>query len=256
MLILGVLNLILLTFGIFFFLPKNFFKQKNLDIIKIFKKNKHYLIIIFGVVLFHLIEVNLIDPFISEKINIDYANNIQNIEGNIVYSFSTIWNDYIVIFLVLIYIGVYPFTLWFTTGYFLLNNEKRSLKNLAYGLFFIYIIALPFYLFFPITNVYIFYNAESALKTVIPSVENFFYTATTCNNCLPSLHTAMTILIAYTVSLTNNKKYFYFTATCMIIVIFSVIYLMIHWMLDVIAGIFLAIGVILILRHYFDDTKT
>lgn len=252
MLILGLLNLILFIFAIFFFIPKKFFEQKNLDILKIFKKNHYYLIIIFGVVIFHLIEVNLIDPFITDLINIDYANHIQRIEGNLVYSFSNLWDDILIIFFVLIYIGIYPFNLWFTPGYFLLTDETKSLKNLAYGLLIIYLIALPFYLFMPITNVYKFYNASSTLETVIPSVENFFYTTTTFNNCLPSLHTAMTILIAYTVSLTNNKKYFYFTATCMILVILSVLYLMIHWMLDVITGAFLAIGVILILRRYFD----
>jgi membrane-associated phospholipid phosphatase len=255
MLTLGLLNLILLVLSIFIFFPKDFFKQKNLNLIKIFKKNQFFLFIIFAVVIFHLIEVNLIDPIITEQINHDYANQIQSIEGDIVHSFSKIWNDYIVLFLVFIYIGVYPFTLWFTTGYFLLTDKKKSLKHLSFGLLFIYIFALPFYLFLPITNVYTYYNASSALETVIPTVENFFYTTTTCNNCLPSLHTAMTILIAYTVSLTDNKKYFYFTTACAILVIFSVIYLMIHWILDILAGFILAIGVILILRHYFDDTR-
>ena len=124
------------------------------------------------------------------------------------------------------------------------------MKIFAYGLLLIYVIALPFYLFMPITNVYTYYNVNSALETVIPSVENFFYSITTQNNCLPSLHTAMTILVAYSVSLTDNKKLLYFAYFTMITVIISVIYLSIHWITDVIAGALLAVGVIFILRRF------
>jgi membrane-associated phospholipid phosphatase len=146
------------------------------------------------------------------------------------------------------YIAVYPFTLWFAPTYFLILNKKKSLKTLAYGLLLIYIIALPFYLFLPITNVYTYYNQTSALETVVPTVERFFYSTTTHNNCLPSLHTAMTILIAYSISLTKNKKFTYFGYFTMVSVIISVIYLSIHWISDVIIGGLLAIGVILLLR--------
>ena len=127
------------------------------------------------------------------------------------------------------------------------------MKTFAYGLLLIYIIALPFYLFLPIKNVYTYYNVSSALETVIPSVERFFYSTTTHNNCLPSLHTAMTILVAYSVSLTGNKKLTYFAYFTMISVIISVIYLSIHWILDVISGALIAIGVILIIKRYMTE---
>ncbi|MEF8879405.1 MAG: phosphatase PAP2 family protein [Candidatus Thermoplasmatota archaeon] len=155
-------------------------------------------------------------------------------------------------FFVFIYIVVYPFTLWFTPLYLLLKNDKKAMKNLAWGLLLIYIFALPFYLLLPITNVYTFYNIDSALETAIPGIEQFFYNATTYNNCLPSLHTAVSILIAYVGGFTGNKKYALFTKTCMILVITAVIYLSIHWLLDVIAGVALALAVILILKKYFN----
>jgi membrane-associated phospholipid phosphatase len=104
-------------------------------------------------------------------------------------------------------------------------------------------IAVPFYLFFPVTNVYTFYGAKSSLETVIPSVNIFFYSTTTINNCFPSLHVAITLLIAKSVSITKNKRYMYFTYFCAVSVILSVIYLAIHWITDVIFGILLAFGV-------------
>ena len=153
------------------------------------------------------------------------------------------------------YIAVYPFTLWFSITYFLITDEKKSMKNLAYGLLLIYSIALPFYLFVPITNVYTFYNVGSALGTVIPSVEQFFYSTTTQNNCLPSLHTAMTIVVAWSIHITGDKKLTYLAYFTMISVIIAVIYLSIHWITDVISGALLAVTVIFILHRYIGENK-
>ncbi len=254
MIILGIINLLLLVLGLMFFFPKEFYKTKIKTIFLNIKGHLPYILIIFGVVAFHLFEVNVIDATVTEWVGYDYANTIKTMEGDIVYWFSQNWTQALVYFFVVMYIGVYPFTLWFAPLYFILMDEKKSMKSLAYGLLIIYIIALPFYLFVPITNVYTHYpNAESALESVIPAVENFFYSTTTHNNCLPSLHTAMAIMVAWSVRLTGNKKFTYFAYFCMISVIISVIYLSIHWITDVIAGAILAMGAIFILNRYMKE---
>jgi len=250
--VLGLVYLLLIILSLILFFPRKFFKEK-IRIFKFINENFLYILLIVGVVAFHLFEVNVIDSHTTELVGYDFANNIKDIEGDFVFWFSQHWTPVLVYFFVLIYIGVYSFTLWFSPVYFLLTNNKKAMKTLAYGLLLIYIIALPFYLFLPITNVYTYYNVSSALETVIPSVESFFYSTTTQNNCLPSLHTAMTIFIAYSVSLTGNKKFTYFAFITMILVIISVIYLSIHWVLDIISGAILTIGVILILRKYLKE---
>ena len=203
------------------------------------------MLIILGVVALDLFEVNIIEPILPAN-NFTYI--LRSFEGDIGYWFSQHWIPALLYFFVMIYIAVYPFTLWFSPIYFIITNNKKSMKTIAYGAFLIYIIALPFYLFFPVTNVYTYYHVESPLEIVIPSVENFFYSTTTQNNCFPSLHTAFTILIAYTISLTDNKRLKYFAYSISILVIISVIYLAIHWIMDVIAGIALSLGVILLLK--------
>lgn len=256
MFILGVINLILFVFSLIFFLPKGFHKkipQLYGNMFKIIQRNIVPLSIIIGVVAFHLIEVRFIDPVITDWVGYDYANTLHGFEDGIVHWFSQNWTPALVYFFVIIYIGIYPFTLWFSPLYFTLSDNKRALKSLAYGLLLIYIFALPFYLFVPITNVYTFFGSKSALESVIPSIEGFFYSTTTQNNCFPSLHTAMTILIAYTVSLTGNKRMSYFAYFVMIGVIISVIYLSIHWLTDVITGGLLSLAVIFILQRYIQD---
>ena len=256
MVVFGILNILLLFFVVFFLMPKGSIKKIPFDfnvIINLFMSQIKPILIILGVVVFHLIEVKFIDPVATDLVGYDYAYALVNVENGFVYWFSQHWNPVLLYYFVLIYIVVYPFTLWFSPLYFILGRKKRALKFLAYGLLLIYMVSLPFYLFLPITNVYSFYGVESALETVIPSIESFFYLTTTQNNCLPSLHTAMAILIAYCFSLTGNKKLEYFGYFVMVSVLISVIYLSIHWLIDMIAGVFLSLGVIFILRRYIKD---
>ena len=254
LLLFGFSNLILFLFSIYFLLDIKRIKKMNftLDFFtrKILDDIKPILIIII-VVLIHLIEVNIIDPYVTSWVNYDYADVIINLENGFVYNFTNYWVPGLIHFFVIIYIFVYIFSLWFAPLYFILADKKQSLKTLAYGLLIIYMIALPFYLFLPVTNVYTYYNNPSAFETVLSSIDNFFYTTTTTNNCLPSLHTAMTILIAYCFSLTGNKKLKYFGIIIAITVIISVVYLSIHWFIDVFIGIILSIGVIFLLIPYY-----
>jgi membrane-associated phospholipid phosphatase len=256
LLIFGLANFILLAFTAYFLLDKKQIKKIKFTpdfLIQRILENIKPLSIILIVVGIHLIEVKLIDPYVTNWVGYDYANIIQNLENGFVHSFTNYWTPGILHFFVLIYIVIYPFTLWFSPLYFIVANKKQALNSLAYGLLIIYLVALPFYLFLPIKNVYNFYNSPSALEIVIPSIEAFFYSTTTANNCLPSLHTAMTILVAYCLSLSGNKKLKYFGIFIATTVIISVVYLSIHWILDVIAGAILSFGAIFLLRRYIKD---
>jgi membrane-associated phospholipid phosphatase len=208
-----------------------------------------YILIIISVVIIHLIEVNFIDKIITDIINFDFANLIKSIEGDIVINISNYWNKILVYYFVIIYILIYPFTLWFSPYYYIIINNEKAIKRLTYGFLIIYLLAIPFYLFFPVTNVYRFYDLVSNLNIVIPNIESFFYITTTQNNCFPSLHVAMSTLIAWSSLSAKNKIYSNFLIVIMILVILSVIYLSIHWIIDVIFGFIITILAILILKY-------
>ncbi len=236
-----------------FILPLNKLFRLGAIINHLTYQHLYFLLIIGGVVAFHLFEVNVIDPQTTIWIGKDFASLFQVVEDSIIAQMPRFWHPLSTGFFVIIYIGIYPFTLWFTSFYAILTQDIQALKTLAYGLLIIYLIALPFYLFFPVSNVYTYLHIPSALENSIPGVEQFFYTITSNNNCFPSLHTAMTLLIAYVASKTSNHRLIVFTRIVAILVIVSVLYLAIHWILDVIAGILIAIGVIFILQRWFEE---
>ncbi len=252
-------NLILAIFGIIFLTPKDFFEKIPLDIKKLIMmglKQYKLLLMIIIAVSFHIFEVNFVDQLATQFVGYDFANTLVTFEDGIVYSFTQLWVPGILHFFVLIYIVIYPFSLWFALLYYILDKQTKALKSLAYALVITYLIALPFYLFLPITNVYTFYGGESALEIVLPTIEQFFYSTTTHNNCLPSLHTAMAIFLAYTGSQTDNKRFKYFTYFIMITVLISVIYLSIHWITDVIAGTIVALATIFLIERYIHKKES
>jgi membrane-associated phospholipid phosphatase len=253
-LILAALNLLLFVTSVLFIIPKVTWKKTAQDYKKILSSHITPLLLIILVVIVHLLEVNIIDPFTTSLIDQDFTAVVVSIENGVVYWFSQHWTPILLYFFVFIYIGLYPFLLWFSLLYFLLTDEKKAMKTFAYCLMGIYAIALPFYLFVPVTNVYTYYGLTSALDTAIPTVEQFFYTTTTNNNCFPSLHVAMCLLIVKTASFTRNKRFIYLTYFCAIGVICAVIYLAIHWITDVIGGLLLGVGVFALVHYVTKET--
>jgi membrane-associated phospholipid phosphatase len=249
MIVLGLLNLILLIIGLTVILPWRWWMEVRGFSHDIVRVHLPLLVLIAVVVIVHLIEVNFIDPVATSIVGQDFTPVFQSIEDGAVRWLVQHWYPPLVTVCVYIYIGIYPFTLWFTPLFFLLTNNHRAMKTFAVGLLFIYVIALPFYLFFPITNVYTYFHEPSALNTVIPSVEQFFYSTTTTNNCFPSLHVAMALLVFLSATITKNKRFIALTGFTAGGVIFSVLYLGIHWITDVIGGVVLALGVFYLLTR-------
>lgn len=242
----GIFHLILLLISIVCFIPKHVVIKPIGRLWSTSIDQIPWLLLIICVVILHLFEVNFLDTWATTLVEYDYATLFVSIEGRIVSNIYLIWNSIILTFFVIMYIVVYPFILWFSTMYLVLDERKKALHSLAIGLLTLYLISLPFYLFFPVSNVYITNNLDSALSLIFPQIDQLFYMTTTSNNCFPSLHVGMSILICWSIKQTNNKRYYFFTVFSLICVVISVLYLAIHWILDVIGGILVATAAIII----------
>ena len=250
MIIFASIQLILLITSIIIFIPRALLKKNILSIMKLMQQHIHYFSIIIIVVIIQIIEVNVFDQWLTDMISNDFTEIFSNIEQSLVANIHFYWHPLLLSFNVIMYIIVYQFILWFSPMYYLIIEDNKPIKALAYGLLIIYGLALPFYLLFPVTNVYTYFQIPSALNILFPNIETFFYLTTTSNNCFPSLHVAVSIIIAFSASYTKNKKYYYFTFFSMILILISVLYLLIHWLLDVIGGILISVIAMFIIKRF------
>jgi membrane-associated phospholipid phosphatase len=251
MIFLGILLLFII--GLIVFIPRRNYPKNITDLLRYSISYVPLMVLIIVIVAVQLIEINVIDPYTTAFVGHDYAPLVHSFEGDRAIWFSQFWIPSIVYFFIIIYFIVYIFTLWFTPFSLVFCNEKRAMKVFTYGLVLIYVIAFPFYLFFPVTNVYTYYGITSTIHMTVPSIEQFFYSTTTVNNCFPSLHVALALLITESAWLTQRKLYKYFTTLSAALVIIAVIYLGIHWISDVIGGTLLSFGVFFLVKHYIKE---
>lgn len=241
--VLGLLNLALFASALVLVLPKGSLTGFMKDPIGRLRSFALPLLLVVGVVALHLVEVHVLDPYLSATLAQDYTQGVVTLEGSTVLWVSQHAVPALAFVLAVIYIGIYPFILWFTPLLFLLSDQRQAMQTFAVGLLLVYLIALPFYLFLPVTNVHTFNGVPSALEAAIPTVDTFFYATTTVNNCFPSLHVAVALFTALTVWTTDNRRFKVVTAVVAGAVVVSVIYLAIHWIVDVVGGILVATAV-------------
>jgi len=192
----------------------------------------------------------------------DYTPWIYNIEGNIVEQLQgAILHPSITPYFHFIY--VVGFTVIINSSiiiYIALKHEK-IVRTLTFGIIIMTSIAIPFYIFFPVNEVWVtnpdYYGmyAEMSTNTVnilreVKEGESVTQVFSNVNNCFPSMHTAISMFIAFTL-IVNKRKYLapIFTWISVSIVI-ATVYLGIHWIIDIIAGITLALSVTYLLYYW------
>ncbi|QMV43833.1 phosphatase PAP2 family protein [Cohnella cholangitidis] len=105
-----------------------------------------------------------------------------------------------------------------------------------------YFLAVPFYLFVPVNEVWFVHpQVRFLLLDVFPAFEREYRPLSGLNNCFPSLHTSISITIALLASKSGIRRWAIFTWINAAIILFSIFYLGIHWFTDMVAGIALAL---------------
>jgi len=132
--------------------------------------------------------------------------------------------------------------LLFTPLLYAVRDDRKHLKNYVLAMLIAYGIMMFFYLFFPVvtTGHSGLINAYPVLYSD-PNLLKFVLAFDPLDNCFPSGHVAGPVLTAMLLfPIRRNiqyKRFAYFSAIISVLVIISVLYLGIHWELDVAAGI-------------------
>lgn len=154
-------------------------------------------------------------------------------------------------FFTLIYVWVFTFIMYFTPLLLLVGNEGPLLKRYCVAVMFVYFFLIPFYLFFPVkTPAYYGPAGVDALLYDRPLWGRVVTSMDPLDNDFPSGHVALTMTTVLLLSTSERlRRYFVFTAASVVAIVMAVLYLGIHWVPDVFAGFFLAVGALLFVSH-------
>ena len=224
-----------------------------------FHKYFPYLVIVTCMLVISVIESSIFDMYLWNVLGTDFTPWIYSIEGNAVENIqSAMWNPHLTNYFAFMYMVMYAFTFYFSLFVYIYLDNEKVIRMLVIGYIFIYALALPFYLFFPVNEVwvtndtYVRYNTSQniplygygatrgVLYDLSPGTGDALYVMSSINNCFPSLHTAISFLVPLVMFYNKRMHYFLVTLWISISIIIATMYLGIHWITDIVAGIIVA----------------
>ena len=182
-----------------------------------------------------------------------YTHWLYEFEGEL-----TLWvqeafrNDLLTDVLSFHYLFVYLFVIWFSPMYFILVRDHKMADKAALNYLVIYLLSVPLYLFF---------NVE-VTSTYIPGMDALLYHDSwylefvtnndPMDNGVPSLHFGLPVGLlllnrlhcrdkGITISNWRHREFDLFVMVNLVIYFFSIQYLGIHWIADIIPGVILAV---------------
>jgi membrane-associated phospholipid phosphatase len=199
----------------------------------------HFLLLL-AVLATNSLELYIEETFLQGLRN--FTPEIYALEGNFVERFQRFFvTPWLTPILSFVYTALFQSVLVAALIY--LTYEDRSRRRfyaLCYTIMLIYVIATPFYLFFPVDEVWSYLpNVRFPMLEAFPTFETDYRPMSGINNCFPSLHTAISAAVAL-LAWRSHWLFRWFTRLFCLATLFTILYMGIHWVLDITSGLILA----------------
>ena len=150
------------------------------------------------------------------------------------------------------YLFMYLFMIWFSPMYYILCRDEVMADKAAINYFVIYLLSVPLYLFFNVEVTSTYLADMDALLYHDTFTLAFFTNNDPMDNAIPSLHVGLPISLLIINRLHcrklginlkdwRHREFDIFVSVNVMIYLFSIQYLGIHWLIDIVPGILLAI---------------
>ena len=187
-----------------------------------------------------------IDRILMARTGIDMTPYIYAIEGDLVVWFQdTFRAEWLDVLMTHFYIAGFMFITYASIFYVTYFDDRWMADRIALSIAWVYLLAIPFYLFFNVrvTGFYV-EDMDAIAYTLNPEIEDWFRRIDAFTNCMPSLHIAVPFAIWLTFRKYDHdgrwRRFQNMTLGYIILTAFAIIYLGIHWFVDIIGGMMVA----------------
>ncbi|MEM2934938.1 MAG: phosphatase PAP2 family protein [Candidatus Thermoplasmatota archaeon] len=205
------------------------------------KDCKGYFLILIFVMAMIKIENILQDGF---SIGYNFTPIIYGIEGTnfIVFLQNAIKNEIFIHFVSIFYLISFMYIIIFTPIIFILRGEKNLAKISTYAILINYLVLVPFYLFFNVSVT----SSYPEVKPLLYSNEQYMSLVLLVDRLtdnFPSGHISVLVSACLVVfSHQDMKRYKIFIFSTTIFMPFVILYLGIHWLMDIFSGFILGVA--------------
>ncbi|AIQ54340.1 phosphoesterase PA-phosphatase [Paenibacillus sp. FSL R7-0331] len=204
-----------------------------------------FLLIVAGMI--SVLTFNKYELQIEKKMHLgsNFTSFIFGLEGHFVQQIQQLfyapWLTPVIVFF---YIFMLQSVLGASLGVYLLDKNRVMLYATCYTIMLVYAVAIPFYLYFPVNEVWSYAPAgvRFVMLDVFPRFEQEYRPLSGLNNCFPSLHTAISVSTAILAYRSGNRRWMAITTVSAALIVFGIFYLGIHWLTDMIGGTVLAVA--------------
>ncbi len=180
------------------------------------------------------------------RTGLDMTPYIYAIEGDLVVLFQdTFRAEWLDVLMTHFYIAGFMFITYASIFYVTYFDDRWMADRIALCVAWVYLLAIPFYLFFNVrvTGFYI-EDMDAIAYTLNPEIEDWFRRIDAFTNCMPSLHIAVPFAIWLSFRKHDHdgrwNRFQNMTLGYIVLTAFAIIYLGIHWFVDIIGGMILA----------------
>jgi len=159
-------------------------------------------------------------------------------------------------FLGYVYVVVFPCLVFVSIFVFDQLDDRRGLAMALLGYALNFLLVLPFYLVFPVRETFHFYTTDLGsdavrmlLNDIHPAIIEGYRAMSGLDNCFPSFHTSLAVTLALVAWHAGRPRYGWLITFFAAANVFSTVYLGVHWVIDVAAGLVVGVAAYVLARR-------